>query len=199
MEKDQEKQTILIVDDRRENIVFLANSILKPKGYDIITAMDGEKALHKALEEKPDLIIIDLKMPKMDGLEVLSALREEQCPIPVILTTFHGSESVAVEAFRLGVKDYIIKPYTVEAIEEALERVLEEGRAEEKVQQSPRLAEGLKVFTFHASPIQQLATATRQMTAASCTPNGLSCSSGLSISLSTMRRRWSCSPRLAPS
>jgi two-component system NtrC family sensor kinase len=141
MERESEKQKILIIDDRRENIVFLANSILKPKGYDIITAMDGEKGLHRALEEKPDLIIMDLRMPKMNGLEVLSALRQEQCHIPVILTTFHGSESVVVEAFRLGAKDYVIKPYTVEDIEEAITRTLGEGRAEEKAQLRERIKE----------------------------------------------------------
>ena len=140
MESEKEKQTVLIIDDRRENIVFLANNILRPKGYKIITAMDGEKGLHKALKEKPDLIIMDLRMPKMNGLEVLSALREEQCHIPVILTTFHGSESVVVRAFRLGIKDYVIKPYTVEEMEEAIERALGEGRAEEKVQ----LKEGIR-------------------------------------------------------
>jgi len=133
MERERGKQKILIIDDRRENIVFLANNILRPKGYDVITAMDGEKGLHRALEEKPDLIIMDLRMPKMNGFEVLSALREEQCYIPVILTTFHGSESVAIRAFRLGIKDYVIKPYTVEEMEGAITRALGEGRAEEKV------------------------------------------------------------------
>jgi len=140
MESERKNQTVLIIDDRRENIVFLANNILRPKGYNIITAMDGEKGLHKALKEKPDLIIMDLRMPKMNGLEVLNALREEQCHSPVILTTFHGSESVVVRAFRLGIKDYVIKPYTVEEMEEAIERALVEGRAEEKVQ----LKEGIR-------------------------------------------------------
>ena len=106
--------------------------------------MDGERGLRKALEEKPDLIIMDLRMPKMNGLEVLAALREEQCHIPVILTTFHGSESVAVEAFRLGIKDYVVKPFTVEDMEKAIKRALGEGRAEERVQRSPELTEGLR-------------------------------------------------------
>jgi DNA-binding response OmpR family regulator len=144
MKKERKKQKVLIIDDRRENIVFLANNILKPKGYDITTAMDGEKGLQKALEEKPDLIIMDLRMPKMNGLEVLSALREEQCHIPVILTTFHGSESVVVRAFRMGIKDYVVKPYTVEEMERAIERALSAGQPEEKVQRSPELTEGLK-------------------------------------------------------
>jgi two-component system NtrC family sensor kinase len=149
MGKEREGQKILIVDDKREHIVFLANDILKPKGYNIIAARDGENGLRRALKEKPDLIIMDLKMPKMSGLEMLTALREKQCHVPVILATFHGSESVAIEAFRLGIKDYIIKPYTVEEMERAIERALGEEWAEEKAQ-SPdgsigppqRLAEG---------------------------------------------------------
>ena len=112
-------ETILIMDDRRENIVFLANNILKPQGYNVITAMDGQKGLQKALEEKPDLIITDLKMPKMTGLEVIAALRERGEDIPIILTTFHGSEQIAIDAFRLGVKDYVIKPFDVEQMEQA--------------------------------------------------------------------------------
>ena len=140
MERERKKQKVLIIDDRRENIVFLANNILRPKGYDVLTAMNGEKGLHQALEEKPDLIVMDLRMPKMNGLEVLSALRKEQCHIPVILTTFHGSESVVVEAFRLGVKDYIIKPFTVEEMERAIKRALGEGRKEENAQ----LREGIR-------------------------------------------------------
>ena len=106
------KGKILIIDDRRENIVFLANNILKPEGYEVITAMDGEKGLQKALTEKPDLIIADIKMPKIDGLELLKTLRAKGVIIPVIFTTFHGSERTAIEAFRLGASDYLIKPYT---------------------------------------------------------------------------------------
>lgn len=138
MDREKEKKKVLIIDDNRENIVFLANNILRPKGYEISTAMDGEKGLHKALEEKPDLIIMDLRMPKMNGLEVMTALRERQCRIPVILTTFHGSESVVIEAFRLGIKDYVIKPYTIEEMEGAIRRSLVNGRPEQ------RSAEGLR-------------------------------------------------------
>jgi two-component system NtrC family sensor kinase len=133
MEREIEKQKVLIVDERRENIVFLANNILKPRGFEIITAMDGEKGLHKALEEKPDLIIIDLKVPEKNGLEVLTALRQKQCQTPVILTTYYSSASVAVEAFRMGAKDYVIKPYTVEDMEKAIERALSDGWTEAKV------------------------------------------------------------------
>jgi two-component system NtrC family sensor kinase len=144
VKSEGEQQKVLIVDERRENIVFLANNILKPKGYDIITAMDGKKGLRKALEEKPDLIIMDLKVPEMNGLEVLTALRQEQCPIPVILTTYHDSANIIIEDFRLGIKDYVLKPYTVEEMEGAIQRTLSNDHTGEEIQRSPELAEGLR-------------------------------------------------------
>ncbi|HIP96706.1 MAG TPA: response regulator, partial [Anaerolineae bacterium] len=93
-----------------------------------IIAKDGETGLRKALTENPDLIIMDLKMPKMTGLEVLAALRERQSTIPVILMTFHGSEETAVQAFRLGARDYVIKPYDTQEMLESIERALTEVR-----------------------------------------------------------------------
>jgi len=115
---------ILVVDDRRDNILFLANDVLRPRGYEIITAMDGERGLRKALEEKPDLVITDMRMPKMNGDEMIRALREAGHNIPVILTTFHGSESTAIAAFRAGATDYLIKPFTVDEMMAAVERAL---------------------------------------------------------------------------
>ncbi len=121
-------ETILVIDDRRESVEFLTRYILQPAGYNIATARDGEEGLRKALDEEPDLIIMDLKMPKMGGLEVLQALHKTQSEIPVILMTFHGSEEAAVQAFRLGAKDYIIKPYQAQDMQRAVERALAESR-----------------------------------------------------------------------
>jgi CheY-like chemotaxis protein len=116
--------TVLIVDDRRENIVHLANNILKPNGYQVITAMDGQRGLKSILTNKPDLVILDLNMPKMDGLEVLAALQEREVETPVILTTFYGSEQVAEQALRLGAVNYIVKPYTITDMLHAVEKAL---------------------------------------------------------------------------
>ena len=113
---------ILIIEDRRENIVFIANNILKPKGHEVITARDGQIGLKKAQEEFPDLIITDIKLPKMSGLEVLQNLREQGVLIPTIVMTFHGTEETAVKALRLGARDYLIKPFTMEEMEAALDR-----------------------------------------------------------------------------
>ena len=113
---------VLIIEDRRENIVFIANNILRPKGYDVITAMDGRIGLEKARTEAPDLIITDLKLPGMNGLEVLEQLVENGVNIPSIVMTFHGTEATAVQALRLGARDYLIKPFTLEEMDEALRR-----------------------------------------------------------------------------
>lgn len=115
---------VLIIEDRRENIVFIANNILRPMGYDILTARDGELGLQKALEERPDLIITDLKLPRMNGLTVLERLRDQKVNIPAIVMTFHGTEETAVRALRLGARDYLIKPFTFEEMQGALHRAL---------------------------------------------------------------------------
>ncbi|HSR31315.1 MAG TPA: response regulator [Anaerolineae bacterium] len=117
-------ETVLIVEDHRENIVHLANNVLRPSGYEVLTAMDGRRGLHRILADKPDLVILDLNMPRMDGLEVLAALQEHQVDIPVILTTFYGSEQVAEQARRLGAVDYVVKPYKVSDMLNAVEKAL---------------------------------------------------------------------------
>jgi DNA-binding response OmpR family regulator len=120
---------VLIIEDRRENIVFIANNILKPEGWEVITARDGELGLQKAIEEKPDLIITDLKLPKMHGLDVLEELNNRGFRIPTIVMTFHGSEETAIRAFRLGAADYLIKPFEIEDIMNAIDRALQ-GRVD---------------------------------------------------------------------
>jgi len=117
-------ETVLIIEDRRENIVHLANNVLKPHGYKIVTAMDGQRGLKRILTDPPDLVIMDLNMPKMDGLEVLAALQERKVNVPVILTTFYGSEQVAEQALRLGAVDYVVKPYEVEDMQRAVRKAL---------------------------------------------------------------------------
>jgi DNA-binding response OmpR family regulator len=120
---------VLVIEDRRENIVFIANNILKPEGWEVITARDGELGLQKAIEDKPDLIITDLKLPKMHGLDVLEALNKQGYRIPTIVMTFHGSEETAIRAFRLGAADYLIKPFDVQDIMAAIDRALRSGPA----------------------------------------------------------------------
>jgi len=118
---------VLIIEDRRENIVFIANNILKPEGWEVITARDGKLGLQKAIEEQPDLIISDLKLPTMHGLDVLEELNKRGHRIPTIVMTFHGSEETAIRAFRLGAVDYLIKPFEIEDMLSAIDRALQTG------------------------------------------------------------------------
>jgi len=117
-------ETVLVVEDHRENIVHLVNNVLKPRGYNVITAMDGRRGLKRILTDNPDLVILDLNMPGMDGLEVLDSLQSRQVNTPVILTTFYGSEQVAEQALRLGAVAYVVKPYQIDDMERAIDKAL---------------------------------------------------------------------------
>ncbi|MAS33154.1 MAG: hypothetical protein CL610_04050 [Anaerolineaceae bacterium] len=121
-------ERILIVDDGRENREFIHEYILEPNGYQTLLARDGQEGLEMALIEQPDLMLLDLQMPRMDGIQVLQNLAGRGMDIPVILMTFHGSEDIAVEVYRLGVRDYVKKPFTVEEMLAAIERSLSEAR-----------------------------------------------------------------------
>ena len=121
-------ERILIVDDGRENREFIQEYILDPNGYEALMAKDGLEGLEIAIREKPELMLLDLQMPRMTGIEVLENLEAKNADIPVILMTFHGSEEIAVEVYRLGVRDYIKKPFTVDEMLMAIERSLTEVR-----------------------------------------------------------------------
>ncbi len=118
------KGRILVVDDSYDMVRLLANTLLPNYGFRSSYALDGRTALDKIRHEKPDLIILDLNLPQMTGLDVLEALAQENITTPVVLITGDGSEKSAVEAFRLGVKDYIVKPFTVEEVINTIERAL---------------------------------------------------------------------------
>lgn len=121
-------ETVLVADDRTDNVDFLRQYVLEPNGYQVRAAIDGRHALSIAIEENVDLVISDLIMPNLNGLELMEELRKAGKEIPTILMTFHGSEETAVNAFRLGARDYIIKPFTVEEMTEAIDRALAEAR-----------------------------------------------------------------------
>ncbi len=122
-----ERETILIVDDNYDAIEIL-KEILTSMNYQTITAFHGKSGLQIAVERHPDLIFLDMNMPIMGGLEMLTALRQTNCTSPVIFMTAYGSEQVAVDVFRLGVRDYLNKPFTKEDVKEAIDRALRETR-----------------------------------------------------------------------
>jgi DNA-binding response OmpR family regulator len=136
-----DKETILIVDDNRE-IVSVLMDVLQSKDYNVLAAYDGRQGLLLALEKNPDLIMLDWNLPRLAGHQVLEALREKGSRTPVVLMTIYGSENVAVQAFRLGVRDYIRKPLRIPETLAAIEGALSEDRLRrEKERMSRRLEE----------------------------------------------------------
>lgn len=121
-------ERILVVDDGRESREFIVDYVLTPNNYRPLVASNGLEGLDVVKEHRPDLILLDLEMPKMNGLEFLDALNRENIEIPTILMTFHGSEEIAIEVYRKGVRDYVKKPFTVEEMESAILRCLSEVR-----------------------------------------------------------------------
>lgn len=107
---------------------LLINHVLQPNGYETLVARDGQEGLEIALHQVPDLIITDLRMPRLSGIEVLQGLRQAGRDIPVILMTLHGSEDLVVQAFRLGAKDYVIKPFDPDEMLASMDRALSEAR-----------------------------------------------------------------------
>jgi DNA-binding response OmpR family regulator len=121
-------ETLLIVDDSREIRTLLDEDILSPMGFAVQTAGDGKAGLELAARCRPDLILLDMNMPRMSGLEMLAMLRKTESTVPAILMTAYGSENVAIEAFRLGVRDYIVKPFTPDEIRQSIDRAMNESR-----------------------------------------------------------------------
>lgn len=103
---------ILVVDDEPE-IVQILKMRLEANGYEVITACDGQEGLGKAKEESPDLILLDLMMPEMDGMKVNAKLKDDSitADIPVIFLTAKNTTADKVEGFQAGIEDYVTKPF----------------------------------------------------------------------------------------
>jgi len=126
-------ETILVADDSAEIRKFLEQTILKPSGYNVVSVGDGMSALTLALELKPDVVLTDLNMPSLRGLDLIRRLKRELPTLPAILMTAEGSETLAVEALRAGAADYLVKPFDAEHLLAALGRAMALGRRSQDV------------------------------------------------------------------
>lgn len=114
---------ILVADDEK-SIRLTIQQALSTQGYDVAVAVDGHTALAQ-LEAKPaDLLLLDIQMPGMDGIEVLQKAMAQQPSLKVIMVSAHGSIDNAVDAMKLGAVDYLQKPFTPSELREAVDRVL---------------------------------------------------------------------------
>jgi len=108
------QSTILVVDDEPK-IIRLARDYLEKNGFRVVSAADGQSALAMARREKPDLIVLDLLLPGMDGREVCRILRNES-DVPIIMLTALSEESDQIVGLELGADDYIVKPFSPRAL-----------------------------------------------------------------------------------
>ncbi|WP_437808512.1 sigma-54-dependent transcriptional regulator [Sorangium sp. So ce1078] len=115
---------VLVVDDEASARSGL-EKLLRQEGYAVDAAADGVEALEVAAERPPDVVVTDLKMPKMDGVTLLGKLREQDPALPVIVVTAFGDVSSAVQAMRAGAEDYLTKPVDFDALLLSIERALE--------------------------------------------------------------------------
>lgn len=143
---------ILVIDDNRDIARMLADSWLPHLGYRASVRNTGAAGLRAAAEIKPDLVLLDLQMPDVVGLDLLHDLRHTLPDLPVILMTAHGSERTAVEAFRIGIRNYLIKPFTLDFAAEAINAALRERRLQrDKEQLLERLHQRVREVTVLSS------------------------------------------------
>ena len=117
-------QRILVADDEA-NMRWALDKALSKVGYEVITVENGQAALESIQEDRPDLVLLDLKMPKMDGIEVLREVKTIVPELQVIMMTAHGSTATAVEAMKLGAYDYIMKPFDIDELLMAVDKAFE--------------------------------------------------------------------------
>ncbi len=123
-------KTIMVVDDNPD-IITIVKTILEGKGYTVLSASSGLELLNMLKDQKPDLIILDIMMPEMDGLEVLSRLKgvADTATIPVILLTAKVQYEDVLGGYKLGADYYITKPFTSTQLVNGINLLLGEGKS----------------------------------------------------------------------
>ncbi len=135
---------VLVVDDEA-NIVELANLYLSREGYEVLTAGDGAEALKAWKSDRPDLIVLDLMMPEMDGWEVCRRVRAES-DVPIIMLTARGDEVDRVAGLEMGADDYVVKPFNprelVARVRAVLRRAQLRGEAPDRIEVGDLVVDG---------------------------------------------------------
>jgi len=136
------KQKILVVDDEPE-AVELVEFNLKQAGYDVATAADGDEALKKAKANQPALMVLDLMLPEIDGLEVCKLLRRDQttAKIPILMLTAKAAEIDRVLGLELGADDYVTKPFSPRELVLRVKKILERGKQKTETRESMRFGD----------------------------------------------------------
>ncbi|MFO7783758.1 MAG: ATP-binding response regulator [Thermodesulfobacteriota bacterium] len=134
--------TILLVDDE-EDIRLVLSVALSDMGYKVLTAENGKDGLSLFREERPPIVITDIKMPDIDGVDLLRMIKEEDPDTEVVMITGHGDMEVAIQSFQCEASDFITKPINVDNLEMSLQRVHERILAREKQREYTRSLESM--------------------------------------------------------
>jgi DNA-binding response OmpR family regulator len=124
-------ETVLIIEDDAAMLRGLKDNF-EYAGFKVITADDGEKGLNAALDAKPDLIILDIMLPKINGYEICRLVRKEKLDMPIIMLTAKGEESDIVLGLNLGADDYVTKPFSIKELLARAAAFLRRRKQEEK-------------------------------------------------------------------
>ncbi len=148
--------TILVVDDQ-SSVRQLLQEYLTSQGFRVITATDGHEALYTARHQQPDLVLLDIMMPKMNGYQFLRLFRQE-CPTPVIIITAREEETDAVAGLDLGADDYVTKPFRMRELTARIHAVLrrvEEVSEKNKILRSGEMVldQSRHMITVNGNPI----------------------------------------------
>jgi DNA-binding response OmpR family regulator len=119
----QRRAKILVVEDEPAMVAGLRDNF-EFEGYEVITAQDGIEGLERALDESPDLVVLDVMMPRMSGLEVCKQLRAKRASLPIIMLTARGQEIDKVVGLELGADDYVTKPFSIRELLARVKSVL---------------------------------------------------------------------------
>jgi DNA-binding NtrC family response regulator len=148
------RMTILIVDDEK-TIRWSLGEGLRKAGFDILEAASGEEGLQLFADKSPDLVLLDMKLPGLDGIEILRRMRKENPDVPVIVMTAYGEVEKAVEAMKLGSYDFVPKPFLIEKMKVTIEHALETSRLRSQVRNLERGREDWVATFVGRSPAMQ--------------------------------------------
>ena len=151
MEEPTKKMKLLIVDDEVKFLRSISQR-LALKDFDVTTASDGKQAVKVAKKDKFDVAIVDLKMPDMDGTEVLKILKKRHKFLQIIILTGYASIDSAVECTKLGAFNYLEKPFEFEKLVEAL-REAYEARLRKKFEHDKKRSEEINMLSMGSSPM----------------------------------------------
>lgn len=118
---------ILVIDDEKD-VCDSFQDTLPEEGYGVVTALNGEDALALVKKERPDVVLLDIRMPGLDGIEVLEKIKKIDKNIAVVMITGYGDLKTARKAMRLGAFDYVTKPFNLDFIKAVLRDALSETK-----------------------------------------------------------------------